>query len=127
MGQQQLLLVILVTVIVGVATVAAINTFQVAADESNFDAIRQDILQAQAHATDFIIKPIHIGGGGGGSFIGMTLEDILLPEENENAAYQLNNVTQGSFSILATTVYGFSVTATITGDEVQWERDLIEP
>jgi len=30
----------------------------------------------------------------------MTHEDILLPEENENAAYQLNNVTQDSFTIL---------------------------
>jgi len=46
---------------------------------------------------------------------------------NENATYELINVTQGSFTILATTVYGFTVTAIILGDEVEWERDVIEP
>lgn len=40
MGQQQLLLVILVTIIVGIATVVAINTFSSAADSANLDAVR---------------------------------------------------------------------------------------
>jgi len=126
MGQQQILIVVLVTIIVGIATVVAIDNMQKSHDSSVYDAIQQDILQAQVNAIAYLKKPTMMGGGGG-SYIGMTLQDILLPEENENAAYQLNNVTQGSFSILATTVYGFSVTATITGDEVEWEHDIIEP
>ena len=43
MGQQQLLLVILVTIIVGIATVVAINTFGTAADNANIDAVRNDM------------------------------------------------------------------------------------
>ena len=45
MGQQQLLLVILVTIIVGIATVVAINTFSSASEQANIDAARQDMLQ----------------------------------------------------------------------------------
>ena len=126
MGQQQILIVVLVTIIVGIATVVAIDNMQKSHDSSVYDAIQQDILQGQVNAIAFLKKPSMIGGGGG-SYIGMTLQDFLLPEQNENATYQLINVTQDSFTILATTVYGFSVTATITGDEVEWERDIIEP
>jgi len=126
MGQQQLLIVVLVTIIIGIATVVAIDNMQKSHEASVYEAIQQDILQMQGHAIAFLKKPAMMGGGSG-SYIGITLQDILLPEQNENAAYELNNVTQGSFSILATTVYGFSVTATITGDEVEWERDIIEP
>ena len=126
MGQQQLILVILITIIVGIATIVAINNMQSSHDASVYEAIQQDIMQAQIQSIAYQKKPLMMGGGGG-SYIGMTLEDILLPEENENAAYLLNNVTQDSFTILATTVYGFSVTANITADEVEWERDVIEP
>lgn len=44
MGQQQLLLVILVTIIVGIASAVAITTFSSASDSSNVDAVRQDML-----------------------------------------------------------------------------------
>jgi len=50
MGQQQLLLVILVTIIVGIATVVAINTFGAAADSANLDAVRQDMGSIAASA-----------------------------------------------------------------------------
>jgi hypothetical protein len=53
MGQQQLFIVILVTIIIGLATVVAVNTFKSAAEEANYDAIRQDILQAQAMASAY--------------------------------------------------------------------------
>jgi hypothetical protein len=122
MGQQQLLLIILVTVIVGLATVIAINTFQSAAEEANVDAIRQDILQAQAHATGYAIKPVHIGGGGG-SYEGISLLSLSLPHENEHAVYSLGEVSDDSFQIVAVSSRGFTVTATISGDEIEWERE----
>ena len=64
MGQQQLLLVILVTIIVGIATVVAINTFGTAADSANVDAVRQDIAQIAAAAQGYYMKPAMLGGGG---------------------------------------------------------------
>jgi hypothetical protein len=122
MGQQQLLLVILVTIIVGFTTVVAINTFQSAAEESNLDAIRQDILQAQAMANGYLIKP-QIFGGGGGSYHGVTLLNLSIPLEDENADYSLGEISHDSFQIIAVSSRGFTVTATISGDEIEWERE----
>ena len=70
MGQQQLLLVILVTIIVGIATVVAINTFGSAADSANVDAVRQDVASIAASAQGYFMKPKALGGGGN------TFEDI---------------------------------------------------
>ena len=65
MGQQQLLLVILVTILVGIATVVAINVFGTAAQQSNRDAVRQDLLSAASQAQAIWERPAAMGGYGG--------------------------------------------------------------
>jgi len=65
MGQQQLLLVILVTILVGIATVVAINVFGSAAENANKDAVRQDLLSASASAQGLWTSPVMLGGTGG--------------------------------------------------------------
>lgn len=62
MGQQQLLLVILVTILVGIATLVAINVFGGAADEANRDAVRQDLLQGASSAQAIWTRPETLGG-----------------------------------------------------------------
>ena len=64
MGQQQLLLVILVTIIVGIATVVAINVFGSSAKNANVDAARQDLLTIGSEAQGYYMKPTMMGGGG---------------------------------------------------------------
>ncbi len=64
MGQQQLLLVILVTVIVGIATVVAINTFSSASEAANRDAVTNDLVAIAAASQAFYIKPEMLNGGG---------------------------------------------------------------
>ena len=64
MGQQQLLLVILVTILVGIATVVAINVFGTAAEQANRDAVRQDMLAAAATAQGLWTRPEAMGGTG---------------------------------------------------------------
>ncbi|MDZ7757448.1 hypothetical protein [Rhodohalobacter sp.] len=76
MGQQQLLLVILVTIIVGIATVVAINTFGSAADSANVDAVRQDMASIAAAAQGYYMKPQMLGGGGR-KFDGIDFQMIL--------------------------------------------------
>ena len=98
MGQQQLLLVILVTIIVGIATVVAINTFGAAADSANLDAVRQDMGSIAASAQGYYMKPEMLGGGGK-DFTGMTFENVAfggtinsgnsLLAFNENGTYVL--------------------------------------
>ena len=80
MGQQQLLLVILVTIIVGIATVVAISTFGSAADAANIDAVRQDIATFAASAQGYFKKPEMLGGGGG-DFAGITFRSVAFPAD----------------------------------------------
>ncbi len=122
MGQQQTLILILITLIVGIAIVVAINTFHEASSESNIDAIRQDIFSAQAYANGYALKPVSLGGGGG-SYYGISLAHLLLDDENENANYSLGDVMYDSFQIIAESSRGFTVVATISGDDVEWERE----
>ena len=55
MGQQ--LLVILVKIIVGIATVVAINTFGSAADFAAQDSVRQDLASIAASAQGYYMRP----------------------------------------------------------------------
>ena len=110
MGQQQLLLVILVTIIVGIATVVAINTFGAAADQANVDAVTQDVAQIAASAQGFYMKPKMLGGGGK-DFTGITLNDISFAASeinddgdrafNENGVYEITSEAEDEFEITA--------------------------
>ena len=64
MGQQQLMLVILVVIVVGVATIVAMNVLSSGATQSNKDAIRQDLLDAALSGQSIYGKPIMMGGAG---------------------------------------------------------------
>ncbi len=120
MGQQQLLLVILITILVGIATIVAINTMQVTHEEQNRDAIRQDILQAHNMAVAYYKKPRLIGGGGE-SFENVTLELIALTERNENAVYEITERSEESFTITATArVIDEEIVAIISKDNIEW-------
>ena len=118
MGQQQLLLVILVTIIVGIATVVAINTFGTAADQANIDAVTNDVATLASAAQGYYMRPAMLGGGGrtfdgsanpdsdGISFEGLAFPSTGLSEDsdvaqNENGRYELTVVDASSFTITA--------------------------
>lgn len=115
MGQQQLLLVILVTIIVGIATVVAINTFGSAADSATLDAVRQDLGQIAASAQAYYMKP-EMMGGGGNTFDGITFNDITFGADVTDGQNATN--ANGSYSIPASiTGDNFIVTATANDSE----------
>jgi hypothetical protein len=108
MGQQQLLLVILVTIVVGIATVVAINTFGSAADAANQDAVRQDLVAMGAAAQGFYNRPRMLGGGSR-SFIDITMHQlafsgIIIEDElgvNENGTYEITDSDDMNLTITA--------------------------
>lgn len=75
MGQQQLLLVILVTIVVGIATAVAVETFQSDAQNANNTAVRKDLATIASDAQGYFMKPTMLGGGGH-SFDGATFINI---------------------------------------------------
>ncbi|MDX1618684.1 MAG: hypothetical protein R3224_07845, partial [Balneolaceae bacterium] len=76
------------TIIVGIATVVAINTFGSAADNANIDAIRQDIATFASSAQGYFMKPEMLGGGGG-DFEGITFRSVAFPADQ----YSADNLT----------------------------------
>src|SRR5690606_10538538 len=101
MGQQQLLLVILVTVIVGIATVVAINTFSSASEAANRDAVTNDMVAIAAAAQSFYIKPLMLNGGGN-TFTGVNFSKIafagstdgdFLSAINVNGTYVIGTIS----------------------------------
>jgi len=126
MGQQQLLLVILVTIIVGIATVVAINTFSSASDNANVDAVTNDIVQIASSAQSYYMKPAMMGGGGN-TFDNMEFQDLTFPGTvnsitegvNANGTYTLSNVGGQTFTITAVpATAGGSATATVGKDGI---------
>jgi Tfp pilus assembly protein PilE len=129
MGQQQLLLVILVTIIVGIATVVAINTFSSAADSANLDAVRQDLAQIASSAQAYYIKPTMLGGGGN-DWSTVTFNNITFPSDsifnsglsaaNTNGSYVMTTRAAGQLVVTATPASGAvtSIVATITPDNM---------
>jgi len=134
MGQQQLLLVILVTIIVGIATVVAINTFGTAADQANIDAVNNDIATLASAAQGYYMRPAMLGGGGrtfdgGDDGDGISLNGLAFPADavsedgqtavNENGRYIISQVQDQAFTITAHPSSCEGYTPGLTGDNCE--------
>ena len=115
MGQQQLLLVILVTIIVGIATVVAINTFGTAADSANLDAVRQDVAQIAASAQGYYMKPTMLGGGGR-TFTDVTFNDFAFAA-TEISGDGLTAVNENGRYVIVQSADEFTITAHPASDD----------
>ncbi len=64
MGQQQLLLIVLGVIIVGIAVVVGINVFTASSYQANQDAVVADCTTLASLAQQYYRKPVALGGGG---------------------------------------------------------------
>jgi hypothetical protein len=90
MGQQQLLLVILVTIVVGVATIVAVNVLNNRVVQANRDAVRQDLTQAASYVQSLWERPTTMDGAGR-DFTSMNVEHILRYINVPSSSYQSGN------------------------------------
>jgi len=81
MGQQQLLLIVLGVIIVGIAIVVGINLFSASSLEANRDAVVSDNMNLAALAQQFYKKPTELGGGNN-TFTGFTIPTNLASTAN---------------------------------------------
>ncbi|MEW6651906.1 MAG: hypothetical protein AB1394_00405 [Bacteroidota bacterium] len=63
MGQQQLLLIVLGVIIVGIAVVVGINIFTASSSQANRDAVISDLTNLASLAQQYYRKPAALGGG----------------------------------------------------------------
>ncbi|HLE32199.1 MAG TPA: hypothetical protein VJB38_06300 [Bacteroidota bacterium] len=109
MGQQQLLLIILGVIIVGIAIAVGLSMFTAQSVGANRDAIISDLTNLAASAYQYRIRPTTMGGGGG-SYSGYAIAPSLV--SNENGSYTV--ATAGT-----ATAIGF------TGTSAQYTTDSV--
>ena len=101
MGQQQLLLIVLGVIVVGIAVVVGINLFNANSVSSNRDGVVSDLNNLGAMAQQYYKKPTSMGGGSN-TFTGWAI------------AAELDTTANGSY---AATVNAQSVSIVGTGNE----------
>lgn len=102
MGQQQLLLIILGVIIVGVAVAVGITLFQDNAVSSNRDAMTNDMMHLAAKARHYYARPASMGGGSH-SFAGLTADaagmlKLVTPDFSDNSNGTYTILTAGDAS-----------------------------
>ncbi len=114
MGQQQILLIVLSVILVGIAVSVGIGMFSSYSRTANRDAIVLDIINLSVTAYQYRFKPSSMGGGSG-SFDGFNVPPGL--DENENATYDVEiNGDGDEITIVATSKLYDGATITATYD-----------
>jgi hypothetical protein len=104
MGQQQLLLIILGVIIVGIAIAVGLSLFSANAIQANKDAITNDLNNIMANAYQYRIRTTSMGGGNN-SYAGYAIPTRL--SSNSNATYAITT---------AGTATGVGITGTSSAD-----------
>jgi len=89
MGSQQLFLLIVTVVLVGVGVSVGIWMFIDQSTATNRDQISNDLVQFAAQAQKYYRKPSTLGGGNS-SFQGLTLSRVTSKPANANGTYELS-------------------------------------
>lgn len=110
MGQQQLLLIVLGVIIVGISIIAGITIFRENAISSKRDTLFNEANHIAALAVKFYQTPV-VMGGGGNSFIGFIIPNSMV------------ETPSGSFSA---EVFNDRVVLTATGNEVVTGSDSVK-
>ncbi|MGE5363810.1 MAG: hypothetical protein ACM3SM_06735 [Bacteroidota bacterium] len=110
MGQQQLLLVIVGVIIVGIAVITGINLFMSNAVDQKRNNIISDCIHLAAEAQQYYMRPLELGGGSE-RFTGWAIPTTLRTNQN------------GRF---IATVYADSVVISAVGNEVVTGNDSVE-
>ena len=113
MGQQQLLLIILGVIIVGIAIAVGLSLFSAQSIQANKDAMINDINNISAHAYQFKIRPSSMGGGNG-AYTGYSIPVKMAT--NENGTYAVNSPGANSVTIVATSRQNTTNTITVVVD-----------
>jgi len=106
MGQQQLLLIVLGVIIVGVAIVVGINMFSQGAVNAEADRLVQEVNTVGANAAAYWRKPVQMGGGGR-SFTPLSTATnpyamLGVQDTTANTILALSGISATGFTVTAT-------------------------
>lgn len=125
MGQQQLLLIVLGVIVVGIAVVVGINLFNANAETSTQDSVVSQGTNLGAMAQQYYKKPTSMGGGGN-SFVDFDTKVFdNLPgslTSSHDAAWACGTPTATEVTLTAIPVdtdYNWTVVTRVTKDSIQ--------
>ena len=126
MGQQQLLLVVLGLIIVGIALGLSNQLFDSHAEDSNKDSIASELVNLGTMAQQFFNKPAEISGGNQ-SFINWIIPAEL--DSSTSGIYEIATVENKSIVISGTSFtqnsYSWYLQSTITKTIIETEIILL--
>jgi len=102
MGQQQLLLLVLASIIAGAGVLLGVNMFQENAAQANMDAVMQDCLTIATKAQTWYKRP-GVVGGGGHDFSSITFVKLGYtadPYSNDNGSYSFGTISPNTVEII---------------------------
>jgi hypothetical protein len=98
MGQQQLILIVLSTIVVGVAIAVGLLIFATDRTMAERDALMEDLNTLVANARAFCMRPSNMGGGGD-KFFGYKIPSRML--ENENGTFVSKYIDDNTLELYA--------------------------
>ena len=102
-------------------TIVAINLFQNSREDANRDLIRQDMLEAATIAQAYFKKHPALGGGGN-SFVGISLDQIGLDSTNVIASFEVTSTSIGSFTLSAEPIGdSVAIVAIVYPSTIDWQ------
>ena len=113
MGQQQLLLIILGVIVVGIAIAVGISQFGAHSTQANKDGVTASLVNISANAHQFRIRPVTMGGGGN-SYAGYVVPSKMATDDNGN--YTLTSTSATTCVLKGTSTIDGSWSATCTVD-----------
>jgi hypothetical protein len=117
MGQQQLLLLVLGAIIVGLAVVVGIQMFGESAVQANQDAILQDVVTFASKAQEWWRKPTVLGGGGR-TFTTLTFAVLNMDSITANGTLSITGRTDTTLAVQGTGTEGVIVAVTVFPDSL---------
>ena len=122
MGQQQLLLIILGVIVVGIAVAVGITMFSDSAISANRDALTNDLVNLASRAQQFYRRPTSLGGGGN-SFALLTataagMKFLTNNSSNANGSYSILVAGSGTGTAATVTLQGIG-TEVLNGSAVE--------
>jgi len=98
-GQQQLMLIILSVIVVGIAVTLGITMFSDSSIDANRDALTNDLTNLASRAHQYYRRPSYLGGGGN-SFAGLTadaagIRRLTNTPKNDNGTYSIASAGTG--------------------------------
>ena len=115
MGQQQLLLIILGVIIVGIAIAVGISQFGAHSTQANKDGVTSSLVNIAANAYQYKIRPTTMGGGGG-SYVNYTIPTKMASDDN--GTYTRISASGGTAEFKGISSLNSTFTATCTVDSL---------